>query len=704
MKNSLVIVMMALVLSQCNMTEQKTSVKAPVAAKKAKVFKEHGQERVDDYFWLNQREDSAVLDYLNAENDYLGKRMAHTQALQTSLYDEMVARIKKDDASVPFFTEGYWYYTRYVEGGEYPIKCRKKETLDADEEIMLDGNEMAKGHDYFSIGSWNISPNNEWIVYGIDTVSRRKYTLYFKNLLTGKVLEESIPETNGSAVWADDNKTIFYATKDEETLRPDKVHRFQVGGNSKSTEVYFEKDDTFYTGVSKTRSGKYIVIWSGSTLTNDFQILESADPMGEFKSFSPRVKGHEYTLEHREGEFIITTNKDAINFKVMKTSDQATAMENWTDYIPHQKETLITGVTALKDYLVIEERTAGLTQIKVKDLQANEEFYIEFGEQAYAAGTYNNYDYKANSLRYFYESMTTPESVIDIDLKTKTKTVKKQKEVLGTFSPEDYKTERVFATARDGAKVPMSIVYKKDMKKDGSTPALLYGYGSYGATIEPYFSSSVLSLLDRGFVFAIAHIRGSQMMGREWYEDGKLLKKKNTFHDFIDCGKYLIKEGYAAKDQLYGEGGSAGGLLIGAVINMEPSLFNGVIAAVPFVDVMTTMLDETIPLTTAEYDEWGNPNEKEYYDYMLSYSPYDNVQAHAYPNMLVTTGLHDSQVQYFEPAKWVAKLRELKTDDNMLIMKTNMTAGHGGVSGRFERYKEKAMEYAFFLDLAGIKK
>lgn len=696
--------MMAFVLSQCNMTEDKSRISVPSASKKVKTFEEHGEDRIDNYFWLNQREDSAVLDYLNAENDYLTRSMAHTKDLQTSLYEEMVGRIKKDDATVPFYVSGYWYYTRYIEGGEYPIKCRKKGSLEAEEEIMLNGNEMAKGHDYFAIGSWEISPNNEWLVYGIDLVSRRKYTLYFKNLITGETSSESIPETDGSAVWADDNQTIFYVTKDKETLRPDKIHRFRVGSSSESAEVYYEEDDTFYTGISKTRSGKFIVIWSGSTLTTDFQILDASDPLGTFKSFSPRVKGHEYSFDHRESEFIITTNKEAQNFKVMKTSDKATALENWTDYIPHKKETLITSVTAFKDYLVIEERTAGLNQIKIKDLSLDSEYYIDFDEQAYAAGTFNNYDYFSTSLRYTYESMTTPESVIDFDLKSKNKTIKKQKEVLGTFNSDDYQTERVFATARDGVKVPMSIVYKKGMKKDGSTPALLYGYGSYGVTIEPYFSSAILSLLDRGFVYAIAHIRGSQMMGRDWYDEGKLLKKKNTFYDFIDCGKFLVSEGYAAKDQLYGEGGSAGGLLIGAVINMEPSLFNGVIAAVPFVDVMTTMMDETIPLTTAEYDEWGNPNEKEYYDYMLSYSPYDNVEAKAYPNMLVTTGLHDSQVQYFEPAKWVAKLRELKTDDNALFLQTNMTAGHGGASGRFERYHDTALEYAFFLDLAGIKK
>lgn len=702
---SSILFFLAILAFQCTMNNEKNQELAPPSVvKHEKVFIEHGNERVDNYYWLNQREDSAVLDYLNAENDYLDKVMGHTKPLQDKLYEEIVARIKKDDSSVPYFKNGYWYYTKFVKGGEYPIYCRKKESLDNEEEVMLDGNAMAEGHSYFRIAGTNVSPDNKMLVYGVDTVSRRKYTLHFKNLETGETLEENIPITTGGASWANDNETIFYTTKDENTLRSDRVHRYKVGSPDSKQEIYFEEDDTFYTGIYKSLSGKFMILWSGATLTSDYRILSADDAWGEFTQFTPRVRGHEYNIDHQDNQFFIATNRDkATNFKLMTTPDNATDIANWEEEIAHRSETLIEGVSAFGNYLVIEERTNGLNQIRVRNLTTKEEHYIEFAEQAYTAYTTGNREYNTNSLRFGYQSMTTPASTFDYNMDSKERELKKQQEVIGDFDPSNYVTERIFATARDGAKVPMSLVYRKGMKKNSSNPTLLYAYGSYGYTIDPTFGSVRLSLLDRGFVYAIAHVRGGQMMGRQWYEDGKMFNKKNTFFDFNDCAKHLVAESYAAKDELFAMGGSAGGLLMGAIVNYEPELYKGVVAAVPFVDVITTMMDETIPLTTGEYDEWGNPNDKKAYEYILSYSPYDNVEAKAYPNMLVTTGLHDSQVQYFEPAKWVAKLRELKTDDNVLIMDINMEVGHGGASGRFERYKITAMEYAFMLDLAGIK-
>jgi oligopeptidase B len=689
---------------QCTMNKEiNNQLKPPRVAKKEKVFNEHGHRRVDNYYWLNQREDTAVLDYLDAENTYLNKVMEHTKPLQEKLYNEIVGRIKKDDSSVPYFKNGYWYYNKFVKGGEYPIYCRKPNSLDSEEEVMLDGNAMAKGHEYFAIGGMSVSPNNKMLVYGVDTVSRRKYTLHFKNLETGEVYEENIPITTGGASWANDNETVFFTTKDENTLRSDRVHRYKIGSPNSKEEVYFEEDDTFYTGVYKSLSGKFFILWSGSTLTNDYKILEADDPWGEFRQFTARERGHEYNIDHHDNEFYISSNKDAVNFRLMITPDDATEVGNWKEVIAHRNETLIEGVSTFKNYLVIEERTYGLNQLRIRNLGTNNEHYIKFDEQAYMAYTTGNHEYNTSSLRFGYQSMTTPVSTFDYDMETKERELKKQQEVIGDFDPVNYVTERIFATVRDGAKVPISLVYKKGLKKNSTNPTLLYAYGSYGYTIDPSFSSVRLSLLDRGFVYAIAHVRGGQMMGRQWYEDGKMFNKKNTFFDFNDCAKYLVAEGYTAKDKLFAMGGSAGGLLMGAIVNYEPELYKGVVAAVPFVDVVTTMMDETIPLTTGEYDEWGNPNNKDAYEYILSYSPYDNVKAKAYPNMLVVTGLHDSQVQYFEPAKWVAKLRELKTDDHVLLLDTDMEAGHGGASGRFKRYKTTALEYAFILDLAGIK-
>jgi oligopeptidase B len=705
MKNkALPLLLASLLVFQCTMKENNNNkLSPPRAAKIEKVFNEHGHTRIDNYYWLNQREDTAVLNYLKAENDYLEKVMAHSVPLQEKLYEEIVGRIKKDESSVPAYKNGYWYYTKYVKGGEYPVYCRKKGSLDAAEQVMLDGNKMAEGYSFFWINSPRVSPDNKMLVYGVDTVSRRKYTLHFKNLETGETLAENIPLTGGSAHWANDNQTIFYSTKDEETLRQDRIHRYRLGQADSDEEIYVEKDNTFGTSVYKSFSEKYMIIVSYSTLATEYRILKADNPWGDFTIFSEREENHLYYIIHHEDQFYIKTNKDAKNFKLMTTSEKATSSDNWQMVFAPRQETLIEDVLAFKNYLVVEERTQGLNQIRVINLANKEDHYIKFKEQAYMAYTTGNLDYSANTLRFGYQSMTTPASTFDYNMGTRERELKKQQEVLGDFNPDNYVSERIFAPARDGVKVPITLVYRQGMKKDGNSPTLLYGYGSYGATMDPYFSSVRLSLLDRGFVYAVAHVRGGQMMGREWYEEGKMFNKKNTFYDFIDCGKYLVEQGYTASDNLFAMGGSAGGLLMGAVVNIEPEMFKGVIAAVPFVDVITTMMDESIPLTTGEYDEWGNPNIKEQYEYILSYSPYDNVEAKAYPNLLVTTGLHDSQVQYFEPAKWVAKLRELKTDDNILLLHTNMEAGHGGASGRYERYKITALEYAFILDLAGIK-
>jgi len=619
----------------------------------------------------------------------------------------MKSRIKEDDSSVPYFYNGYFYITRFEKGKDYPIYSRKKGSLDAKEEIMFDCNEMAKGHSYFNLSGINVSEDNKYAAFGLDLVSRRQYTIQIKNLETGEILPVKIENTTGGSTWASDNKTLFYTRKDAQTLRSDKVYRHTLGTDiAKDALVFHEKDDTFYTFIYKEKSKKYLVIGSTSTLTSEYQILESSNPNGNFRLFQKRVRGLEYSISHYGDSFYVVTNKDkATNFKLMKTPESKTAMENWSELIPHRKDVLLEGIDIFKDYLVVEERSNGLNKIQIRPWNAGESYYLPFESETYTAYTTTNVDFDTDILRFGYQSLTTPSSVMDFNMKTKEKKVLKEQEVLGgKFDKNNYVEERIWATAEDGTKLPISMVYRKGMKKDGKNPFLLYAYGSYGSTIDPTFSSTRLSLLDRGFIFAIAHVRGGEYLGREWYENGKLLKKKNTFTDFIDCSKYVIAQKYTSAKHLYAEGGSAGGLLMGAIVNMAPELYNGVIAQVPFVDVVTTMLDDSIPLTTGEYDEWGNPNDKAYYDYMLSYSPYDQVKAQDYPNMYVSTGLHDSQVQYWEPAKWVAKLRAVKTDKNVLYLDTNMEAGHGGASGRFEALKELAKEFAFLLDLEKISK
>ncbi len=687
-----------------NMPEK---IQPPIAKMIPKKLEKFGDVRIDNYFWLNERENPEVIDYLNKENDYYQVMTADTKAFQKQLFEEMKSRIKEDDESVPYLYNGYYYITRFETGNDYPIYSRKKESLAAEEEIMFDCNVLAKGHSYFQLGGLSISPDNTYATFAVDTVGRRIYSIQVKNLKTNEILEDKIENSSGESTWANDNKTIFYTHQDQVTLRADKIFKHKLGNNSiHDVLVFEEKDDTFNVDVSKEKSKKYIVISSSSTLTTESRILLADNPDGEFTVFQKRVRGLEYDISHYEDSFYIVTNKDkATNFKLMKTPENATSKENWKDLIPHREDVLLEDIEIFKNFLVVEERANGLNKIRIIPWNGIGEYYLPFDSETYTAYTTTNVDFDTDILRYSYQSMKTPSSVIDFNVKTKVKEVKKEQQVLGgNFDKENYIEERIWATAKDGTKVPISMVYRKGLKRDGSNPLLLYAYGSYGYSMDATFSSTRLTLLDRGFIFAIAHIRGGEDLGRQWYEDGKLLKKKNTFTDFIDCSKFVIDQKYTSAEHLYAEGGSAGGLLMGAVINLAPELYNGVIAQVPFVDVMTTMLDETIPLTTGEYDEWGNPNTKKYYKYMLSYSPYDNVKKQQYPNMYVSTGLHDSQVQYWEPAKWVAKLRTVKTNTTVLYLDTNMDAGHGGASGRFEAIKELAKEYSFLLDLEKIKK
>jgi len=684
--------------------KKNSSVNPPIAKKIPHELEKHGDVRVDNYFWMKDREHPEVIDYLNAENDYCDAQMAHTKAFQNELFEEMKARIKEDDSSVPYKYNGYWYITRFEKGKDYPIYTRKKESLDNAEELLFDCNKMAEGQSYFKLVGISISPDNKKVSYGIDTTGRRQYTIQVKDLETHNVYRDSIENTTGSSTWANDNETLFYTQKDPVTLRAYQIFRHKLGSAAEDELIFQEGDETFGTAIYKSKSRKYIIIACYSTLTNEYHILNADNPNGKFEVFQPRVRGLEYSISHYDGHFYILTNKDkATNFKLMKCSETDRVLDKWEEVIPHRNEVLLESIDIFKNHLVISERDNGLNKIRIKRWDDTEDYYLPFDNETYTAYTTTNVEFDTETLRYAYNALTTPASVLEFNMKTKTKTVLKEQEVLGgKFNKDNYTSERIWATAEDGTKIPMSVVYKKGLKKDGSNPLLQYAYGSYGSTVDPYFSTIRLSLLDRGFIYVIAHIRGGEYLGRQWYEDGKLLKKKNTFSDFVACSIHLIKERYTSSKHLYAMGGSAGGLLMGAVINMAPELYNGIISAVPFVDVVTTMLDDSIPLTTGEYDEWGNPNDKLYYEYMKSYSPYDNIEAKNYPNMLVTTGLHDSQVQYWEPAKWVAKLREIKTDSNKLYLKTNMDAGHGGASGRFESIKEDAEEFAFLLDLEGI--
>ena len=690
-------------LTQCTMSET-TPQGEPKAKEIPYEMTIHGDTRVDEFYWLRDRENPEVIEYLNAENSYREKIMIGTEALQEHLYHEMVGRIKKDDSSVPYELDGYFYYTRYEGDLEYPLYCRKLGSLEAEEEIMLNVNELAEGHDYYQVSGLSMHPSNQKISFGVDTVSRRIYTIYTKDLITGAIDQVTENECTGGSTWSADGNHLFYTVKDAETLRSDKIKRWDA--LTGVHEVIFEEsDETFSTFVYKTRSKEFIIIGSGSTMSDEYRFIPANDPLAEFQIIQPRERGLEYGVSHFGEHFYIRTNADgATNFKLIKAPVASPSKANWEDVIAHREEVYLESMELFSDFLVLEERSNGLTQLRIQPW-GGDAYYLPFEEEVYTAYLGNNPSFDQAHLRYGYTSLTTPGSVIDYDFSTGKKTVQKQQEVVGGYDASEYETKRLWATATDGTKVPVSLVYKKSMlRENGPNPTLLYGYGSYGITIDPSFSTVRLSLLDRGFVYAIAHIRGSQYMGRPWYENGKMFDKKNTFTDFINCAEALIEEGYATPETLMAMGGSAGGLLMGAVVNERPDLFRGVIAAVPFVDVVTTMLDETIPLTTGEFDEWGNPKNEDSYHYMKSYSPYDNVKAQDYPAMLITTGLHDSQVQYWEPAKWIARLRKTRTNpEQPLLMYCNMETGHGGASGRFAALKETAMEYAFFLDLMGIK-
>ena len=684
------------------------SIVAPIAEKKAKELIAHGDIRVDHYYWMNDYfkkgpDSTRVVDYLTAENKYYDTMMAGTKAFQEKLYTEMKARIKEKDESVPVFKNGYYYYNRVEEGKDYFVYCRKKGSLDAKEEVLLDVNKMAEGHNYFSATGFDVSMDNKLLAYGVDMLSRRQYTIYVKNLETGEIYKDAVTNSEADPVWANDNQTFFYTSKNPVTLLSEKIKKHKLGTDASTDKlVYEERDQTNYIGIGKTKSDKYILISSGGTLSSETRYIDANRPDDAFKVFQPRMKEVLYDLDHANGKFYIRTNLNAKNFKVVTCGEDKTDSSNWKEMIAHDNNVLIQGMDVFKNYLAVSERKNGLTQVHIINLQNNAGHYLAFDEPVYLANLMYTPDFNSDVIRFNYTSLITPSTVYDYNMGTKEKKQMKQQEVVGGYDKNQYETERLFATAKDGTKIPVSIVYKKGFKKDGSAPLMLYGYGSYGASMDATFSSVRLSLLNRGFAYAIANIRGGQEMGRYWYEDGKMMKKINTFTDFIDCAEFLLAGKYSSKEHLYTSGGSAGGLLMGAVVNMRPDLWHGVIAAVPFVDVLTTMSDPSIPLTTNEYDEWGNPANKENYFYMKSYSPYDNVEKKAYPNMLVTTGLHDSQVQYFEPAKWVARLREMKTDNNKLLLYTNMEAGHGGASGRFKALKDRAREFAFLFALEGI--
>ncbi|WP_432709035.1 S9 family peptidase [Pedobacter sp.] len=715
MKKTLPLLLLLPVLVACN--NSKKHMKAtqwpdatpPVAEKIPTTRVLHGDTVVDNYYWMidyfkKGKDSTRVVQYLEAENRYTDTMMSSTKDFREHLFKELKGRIKEKDESVPVLNNGYYYYTRTEDGKQYFKYCRKKGSLSAPEEVLLDVDEMAKGLPYFAVSGMKVSPDNKLLAYGEDKVSRRQYTIHIKNLETGEVLKDAIPNTQADPVWAADNKTLFYTAKNEVTLLSEKIKKHRLGSDPKQDEeVYHEKDNSNYIGVSKSKNGKYIFIYSMATMSSEMRMVDANTPDQPFKLLAPRTKDVLYEMIALDEKFLVLTNWNAKNFRLMECPLDKTAKEFWKEVIPHRKDVLLEGVDEFKDFIAITERKNGLVQLLVRN-RNGAAYFIPFDEPTYRASVGANPEYNTDILRYNYTSLTTPNSIYDYNMETKARKLMKEQEVVGGYDKADYASERLFATAKDGTKIPISLVYKKGHKKDGNAPLLLYAYGSYGNSIDPAFSSNTLSLLNRGFVYAIAHIRGGQEMGRQWYEDGKLMKKMNTFTDYVSCGEYLIDQKFTSKGHMYAQGGSAGGLLMGVVVNLSPELWNGVLAHVPFVDVINTMLDESIPLTTNEFDEWGNPKQKAAYEYMKTYSPYENVQAKAYPNMLVTTGLHDSQVQYFEPAKWVAKLRATKTDKNVLLLKTDMDFGHGGASGRFDYLKDVAFNYAFMFKLEGITK
>lgn len=697
--SGLIFVALLLQLSACNFIP-----KPPIAEKIPHQMVMFGDTRIDPYYWLNMRDSQKVLDYLIAENAYTEAMMEPTIPLQEKLYNEMRSRQKEEDVTVPVFLNGYYYYIRYEEGKEYPINCRKKGILDAPEEIILDENEVAAGHRFCQVASIDISPDNQIVAYGVDTIGSRKFTIHFKNLQTGKLINTKIDNTTGAIAWANDSKTVFYSKKDK-SLRPFKIFRHNISSPYSNNDViiYHETDETFDAHVFTSKSREYIFIMTSSSTSSEYRYLSANNPLGEFKVIQPRQKGIEYGVEHHADNFYIRTNWNAENFRIMETPISKPTMDNWKELIPQRKDVLVMNMDVFKDFLVITERKDALIQVKVHKWSDKSEFYIDFGEEVYTALPAGNPEFDTPLFMYFYTSLTTPGSTYEINLHTQERKLLKQNEVLGGYNPDNYQTKRLWAQTNDSVNVPISIVHKKGLELNGNNPLLIYAYGAYGYSENPIFDANLISLLDRGFVYAIAHVRGGEEMGRNWYEKGKMLNKKNTFTDFIDCTEYLIEQKYSNPEKIIAQGGSAGGLLVGAVSNIRPDLYKAIIAEVPFVDVVTSMLDTSMPLTTGEYEEWGNPNDSVFYSYIKSYSPYDQVKPQEYPNMLVTTSYHDSQVQYFEPAKWVAKLRSTKTDNNLLLFKVDMDSGHGGASGRFKSLKDIAFTYAFMIKIAGIE-
>jgi oligopeptidase B len=698
MKNTALIPLLLLLLTSCS----REPAGVPVAEKKPVTLELHGDQRVDNYYWLRERENPQVIAYLEAENAYTDKTLEPFKGLQHVLVDEMKGRIRQDDSSAPYKRGDYFYYYRFVEGGEYPIYARKKGSVDAPEQVLLDVNKLAGAADYFSVSGFSVSPDDRIAAYGVDTTGRRFYDLYFLDLETGELLPDRIEATTSNFDWANDSRTILYGKQHPETLRSYRIFRHTLG-QADDTLVYEEPDETNYLSLSKSLSSQYFYLLSSQTLSTEVRYLSADSPQEPPRLFLAREADHEYYVTDGGDRFFVVTNDQAKNFRLMETPLDDTSKSAWKEIVANRDNALLDNIDVFRNYLVVTIVENGLTQMEIIDRRTANRKRIEFGEEDYTASSDDNYEFDTDWFRYSYESMTTPESTYDINLASDEQKLVKERAVEGGFDRNNYHAERLFATARDGTKVPISMVYRKGMERNGRNPLLQYAYGSYGSSTEPGFSSDRLSLLDRGFIFAIAHIRGGSEMGREWYYEGRQLSKKNTFTDFIDVSKFLIEQGYTSAGHLYAYGGSAGGLLMGAVLNMAPELYHGVFAAVPFVDVVTTMLDADIPLTSGEWDEWGNPQDKEYYDYMKSYSPYDNVRRTAYPNILVTTGLHDSQVQYWEPAKWVAKLRDYKTDDNILVLKTDMSAGHSGKTGRFRRIEDTALYYSFFMGLEGIR-
>lgn len=670
----------------------------PIPKKIPHTLELHNHKRVDNYFWMRDRENQEVIDHLNAENKYTEAVLAPTADLQQLLYKEMRGRIKEDDSTAPYLKNGYWYYSRFEEGKEHPIHCRKKGSLEAQEEVLIDENIEAKEFAYYDVVAFSVTRDNKIMAFAEDVTGRRLYQIRFKNLETGEILPHKIEKTGSDLAWMNDNENLFFSKKHEETLRPYQVLSFNLQSGIQEL-VYEEEDETYIINVNKSSDFNYIFIGSHSTLSTEFR-YKSANEEGDFKVFIPREEEHEYYPESAANGFFVKTNKDAKNFKLVWSPRENLAVSEWKTIQAHDTDILIEDFETFDSHLVVQEKENGLSRLRVYDLNDYSNELIPTEEETYTLYLGANPESSSKTVRIGYSSMTTPHSVYDINLQSFDRKLIKQTEVLGDFNAANYQSERIWAITSDDVRIPVSLVYRKDkFKKDGTNPILVYAYGSYGSTVDPYFSSVRLSLLDRGFVFAIAHIRGGEYLGTKWYEGGKLLNKINTFSDFIRATEHLIGQNYCDPQKVFAMGGSAGGLLMGAIANMRPDLWKGIVSQVPFVDVVSTMIDETIPLTTGEYDEWGNPNNKEYYDYMLSYSPYDQIQEKDYPAMLVTSGLHDSQVQYWEPTKYVAKLREMKTDHNIVLLKTNMDAGHGGSSGRYEQLKEIAEEYAFILML-----